>query len=263
MLAAMFGVFLVQIAARYVFNCPMGWTRRGLPDALAVARVLGRRLLPRRRRTMSRSTFSTCRSSGRRSASSALLAALVIIVGLRHLASCRRSTTSASTRSSAAPRCGIRLRLRVFSIYLLFMLAIMARYGQVLLGFCRQAGVEGTIRPTSATTRAASHERCLSHRACWCWPCMAGDRRAHRASPMIVVRRRLSAARRARIVALASEQFIQGVYDSFVLLAVPLFIAAANIMNVGVDQRPAARFLQGRWSAASRAAWRRSTSSSA
>jgi TRAP-type transport system large permease protein len=32
---------------------------------------------------------------------------------------------------------------------------------------------------------------------------------------------------------LASEQFIQSVYDSTLLLAVPLFIAAANIMNVG------------------------------
>ena len=32
---------------------------------------------------------------------------------------------------------------------------------------------------------------------------------------------------------LASEQIIYGIYDSFVLLAVPLFIVAANIMNAG------------------------------
>jgi len=32
---------------------------------------------------------------------------------------------------------------------------------------------------------------------------------------------------------LAAEQMIQGLYDSFVLLAVPLFIVAANIMNAG------------------------------
>ncbi len=32
---------------------------------------------------------------------------------------------------------------------------------------------------------------------------------------------------------LAAEQIIQGLYDSFVLLAVPLFIVAANIMNAG------------------------------
>ncbi len=34
-------------------------------------------------------------------------------------------------------------------------------------------------------------------------------------------------------IALAAEQALWGLYDSFVLLAVPLFIAAANIMNAG------------------------------
>ena len=34
-------------------------------------------------------------------------------------------------------------------------------------------------------------------------------------------------------VALAGEQILSGLYDSFILLAVPLFIVAANIMNAG------------------------------
>ncbi|MBA5775868.1 TRAP transporter large permease [Stappia sp. F7233] len=34
-------------------------------------------------------------------------------------------------------------------------------------------------------------------------------------------------------IALAGEQILQGLYESFILLAVPLFIAAANIMNAG------------------------------
>lgn len=34
-------------------------------------------------------------------------------------------------------------------------------------------------------------------------------------------------------LALASEQIMQGLYNSFILLAVPLFIVAANIMNAG------------------------------
>ncbi|MCW1842799.1 TRAP transporter large permease [Prosthecomicrobium hirschii] len=34
-------------------------------------------------------------------------------------------------------------------------------------------------------------------------------------------------------VGLAAEQMIQGIYDSFLLLAIPLFITAANIMNAG------------------------------
>ena len=34
-------------------------------------------------------------------------------------------------------------------------------------------------------------------------------------------------------IALAGEQILQGLYNSFILLAVPLFIVAANIMNAG------------------------------
>ena len=34
-------------------------------------------------------------------------------------------------------------------------------------------------------------------------------------------------------LALAAEQILQGLYTSFILLAVPLFIIAANIMNAG------------------------------
>jgi tripartite ATP-independent transporter DctM subunit len=41
---------------------------------------------------------------------------------------------------------------------------------------------------------------------------------------------------------LAAEQIIQGLYDSFVLLAVPLFIVAANIMNAGTISDRLLRF---------------------
>lgn len=40
-------------------------------------------------------------------------------------------------------------------------------------------------------------------------------------------------AAKGQDLSLAAEQLIQGLYDSFVLLAVPLFIVAANIMNAG------------------------------
>ncbi|WP_085124122.1 TRAP transporter large permease [Tistlia consotensis] len=40
-------------------------------------------------------------------------------------------------------------------------------------------------------------------------------------------------ALRGQDLGLAAEQIIQGLYDSFILLAVPLFIVAANIMNAG------------------------------
>ena len=41
---------------------------------------------------------------------------------------------------------------------------------------------------------------------------------------------------------LAAEQLIQGLYDSFILLAVPLFIVAANIMNAGTISDRLLRF---------------------
>ena len=37
-------------------------------------------------------------------------------------------------------------------------------------------------------------------------------------------------------LALAGEKIIQGIFKSFVLLSVPLFIVAANIMNAGTSQ---------------------------
>ncbi len=43
-------------------------------------------------------------------------------------------------------------------------------------------------------------------------------------------------------LALSAEQMIQGLYDSFVLLAVPLFIVAANIMNAGTISDRLLRF---------------------
>ncbi len=62
---------------------------------------------------------------------------------------------------------------------------------------------------------------------------------------------------------IAAEQVSYGLYDSFVLLAVPLFIVAANIMNAGAISERLLRFCVGVWSAASRAAWVMSTSSRA
>lgn len=49
----------------------------------------------------------------------------------------------------------------------------------------------------------------------------------------IIVSSILYLAAKGQDLALAGEQMIQGLYDSFVLLAVPLFIVAANIMNAG------------------------------
>ena len=58
-------------------------------------------------------------------------------------------------------------------------------------------------------------------------------------------------------IGLAADQIMNGLYNSYVLLAVPLFILAANLMNAGTSTSAAC------WSAACRADWRRSTSWSA
>jgi TRAP-type transport system large permease protein len=44
-------------------------------------------------------------------------------------------------------------------------------------------------------------------------------------------------------LSLAAEQLIQSIYDGYILLAVPLFIIAANIMNAGTISGAAAGFL--------------------
>lgn len=49
-------------------------------------------------------------------------------------------------------------------------------------------------------------------------------------------------AAKGQDLGLAAEQIIQGLYDSFVILAVPLFIVAANIMNAGTISERLLRF---------------------
>jgi len=48
---------------------------------------------------------------------------------------------------------------------------------------------------------------------------------------------------RGQDLALPAEQLIQGLYDGFVLLAVPLFIVAANIMNAGTISERLLKFV--------------------
>ena len=64
-------------------------------------------------------------------------------------------------------------------------------------------------------------------------------------------------------IALVATQSLNGLYGSFVLLAVPLFILAAEIMNAAQLTERHVRASPTCWSAASRAGWRRSTSSPA
>ena len=42
----------------------------------------------------------------------------------------------------------------------------------------------------------------------------------------------------------AAEQLLNGMYTNYILLAVPLFILAAELMNIGTHDRPAAALLR-------------------
>ena len=58
----------------------------------------------------------------------------------------------------------------------------------------------------------------------------------------------------------AAEQLLNGMYTSYILLAVPLFIFAAELMNSGTHDRAAAALLRRAGRAVSAAGWRRSMS---
>ena len=57
-------------------------------------------------------------------------------------------------------------------------------------------------------------------------------------------------------IGLVASQSLNGLYGSFVLMAVPLFIFSAEIMNAGQDHRSACSDSPTCWSAATGAAWR-------
>ena len=56
-------------------------------------------------------------------------------------------------------------------------------------------------------------------------------------------------------IGLAAEQMIQGLYDGFLLLAIPLFIVAANIMNAGTISERLLKFCLALVGPVSRRAW--------
>lgn len=143
MLAALFTVFLVQIAARYVFNFPIGWTVEvSLTLWLWLVFWGGGFCL----RASDHIRFDMLYLSVGRPTQRVFgaIAAVMIIAAFAvsflptvdyvWFYKIRRSNTL-----------GVRLHY-VFGIYLVFMVVIIARYGYILLNFLRgNADVEGPI----------------------------------------------------------------------------------------------------------------------
>jgi C4-dicarboxylate transporter, DctQ subunit len=143
MLAALFAVFLVQIAARYLFNVPMGWTVEVCLTLWLWLVFWGGAfcLRPSDHIRFDVLYLSVSRPTQRVFGA---LAALLIVVAfvVSFLPTVDYVWFYKIKRSNTL---GIRLHY-VFSIYLLFMIVIIARYGNVLLRFLRgKQDVEGEV----------------------------------------------------------------------------------------------------------------------
>jgi TRAP-type C4-dicarboxylate transport system permease small subunit len=143
MLAALFSVFMVQIAARYLFNIPMGWTVEvSLTLWLWLVFWGGGFCL----RASDHIRFDMLYHSVSRPTQRIFggLAALMIIAAfaISFLPTVDYVWFYKIKRSNTL---GIRLHY-VFSIYLVFMIAIIGRYGYVLYHFIRgNPEVEGNM----------------------------------------------------------------------------------------------------------------------
>lgn len=148
MLVALFAVFLVQIAARYVFNVPMGWTVEVcLTLWLWIVFWGGAFCL----RPADHIRFDVLYLSVNRPTQRIFGAiAAILIVAAFAVAFLPTFDYVAFYKIKRSNTLGIRLHY-VFSIYLLFMLVVILRYSGVLLNFLRgREEVEGKV---SAYTR--------------------------------------------------------------------------------------------------------------
>lgn len=143
MLAALFFVFLVQIAARYLFNIPMGWT---VEVSLTLWLWLvfwggGFCLRPSDHIRFDMLYLSVGRPTQRIFGG---LAAL-LIVGAFAISFMPTLDYVDFYKIKRSNTLGIRLNY-VFSIYILFMIAVMARYAYVLINFLRgKEDAQGSI----------------------------------------------------------------------------------------------------------------------
>jgi TRAP-type C4-dicarboxylate transport system permease small subunit len=153
MLAALFAVFLAQIAARYLFNIPMGWTVEVTLTLWLWLVFWGGAfcLRPSDHIRFDMLYLSVSRPTQRIFGA---LAALMILIAFAvsffptvdyvWFYKIKKSNTL-----------GIRLHY-VFGIYLLFMIVIMARYGYALWNFITgKEEVEGTISSYSRHTEGS------------------------------------------------------------------------------------------------------------
>lgn len=143
MLAALFGIFLLQIAARYLFDIPMGWTVEvSLTLWLWLVFWGGGFCL----RASDHIRFDMLYLSvGRKTQRIFGALAAILIIAAFAISFLPTLDYVWFYRIKRSNTLGIRLHY-VFGIYLVFMLVILARYGNILLNFLRgRDEVEGPI----------------------------------------------------------------------------------------------------------------------
>ncbi len=143
MLAAIFVVFLVQIAARYLFNFPIGWTVE-VSLTLWLWLVFWGGGFCLRASDHIRFDMLYLSVSRRSQRIFGALAAVLIVAAfaISFLPTVDYVWFYKIKRSNTL---GIRLHY-IFAIYLVFMVVIMVRYGAILLNFLRgMEEVEGPI----------------------------------------------------------------------------------------------------------------------
>ena len=159
----------------------------------------------------------------------ALVSAVALLqVSRRHFP--QRSITSHFTRSSGAhDSASASISCSVFMRF--FAASVIIGSGYEHLAFARGGRSGGTHADHSEVPGFRPHEPRISRFASSCCSALAGIG-APIAHAMIVAAV-VYLAVAGQDLGLAAEQMIQGIYDSFIILAVPLFIVAANIMNEG------------------------------
>ncbi len=143
MLFVLFLVFLVQIAARYIFNVPMGWTVEVCLTLWLWIVFWGGALCLRPADHIRFDVLYLSVSRPTQRIFGAISAIMIVIAfAVAFLPTLDYVSFYKIKRSNTL---GIRLNY-VFSIYLLFMVVVMARYSGVFLNFLRgKDGVEGKI----------------------------------------------------------------------------------------------------------------------
>ena len=221
-------VFLIQIASRYVFNAPALWTLEAcLTLWLWVVFWGGAFVLQEKDHVRFDVLYVAVGRNLRR--------------GLRHgFRHCHRrrhagcttgdmEPTSISTRSSEARVMGIRLDI-VFCIYGIFAAMLVIRY------FWRAYLVARGADPDELDNREIQdgYPRTMSLALFSCLMVLIVLATIGASIPLsMIVSAIVYLAVKGQDMGLAAEQIIQGLYDSFVILAIPLFIVAANFMNAG------------------------------